>query len=185
MTCISTRTKSKSEALTFLSKFESQLQQKLNRKLNPILLQKFNLEFLSYSETIHSWNHTLSLRTTLRAFQNFVGNISLSDLIKQRVIEFVEIRLKSVSNYAVKRDIANLSSAFSYGISKMYLSENLTKGVKKPRIIERVPLFFSDREFDLIIEHTKDNDLKDLFLFAINTGLRQSDIVSLGWAQIH
>ncbi len=184
-TCRSTGTRSKSEALKFLANFENELKERISKKVNPIQLQHFALEFLSYSETVHSWNHVLSLRSTLRTFQNSIGNIYLSDLTKEKLIEFVQSRSKTVSAYAVCRDIANLSSAFNYAISKKYLSENLVKGIKKPKIIEKLPLFFSEIEFEILLRVIDNEDLKDLVVFAVNTGLRQSDIVNLEWRQIN
>jgi len=184
-TCISTKTNLKSEALKFLVQFENELKERQRHKLYSISLSQFINDFLKYSETIHSWNHTLSLRTTLRQFNSHCGDILLYDLMKENVVEFVEKRLKSVSNYAVKRDIANLSSAFSYAISKKYLSENLCKGIKKPRITEKLPLFFTEAEFETLIRNIDDDDLKELIIFAVHTGLRQSDLINLRWDQIN
>lgn len=183
-TCTSTGTKSKSEALKFLSSFESELKERLSKKVNPALLHFFTSEFLRYSESIHSWNHTLSLRTTLRQLHSFCGNISLVELTREKILSFVEKRLTTVSNYTVKRDIANMSSTFSYAISKKYLNENPCKGIKKPKIVERLPLFFSESEFQILLRVIEDTDLKDLITFAAHTGLRQSDLVNLEWNQI-
>lgn len=143
------------------------------------------MDFLKYSETVHSWNHTLSLRTTLKQFYLFCGEKLLSLLNKADIVNFVEKRLKNVSSYAVKRDIANLSSAFSYAVSKAYMSENFCKGIKKPRITEKLPLFFTEVEFDRLINCIDDHDLKELVIFAVNTGLRQSDLINLQWDQIN
>jgi integrase len=183
-TCISTGTRSKSEALKFLSNFENELKERLSKKVNPALLQFFTSEFLRYSESIHSWNHTLSLRTTLRQLYSSYGNISLVELTREKILLFVEKRLTTVSNYTVKRDIANMSSAFSYAISKKYLNENPCKGIKKPKIVERLPLFFSEAEFQILLRVIEDVDLRELITFAVHTGLRQSDLVNLEWHQI-
>ena len=149
------------------------------------MLKDFFFEFLKYSESIHSWRHTLALRSTFNQFEKFVRSLDLSDLTKERVIEFNEMRLSSVSNYAVKRDLANLSSAFNYAIGKKYLNDNPCKGIKKPRIAERLPLFFTDTELQTLLRVTEDKDLRDLINFAVNTGLQQSDLINLEWSQIN
>lgn len=115
----------------------------------------------------------------------YCGNISLSDLTKEKLTSFVEERLRSVSNYTVKRDIANLSSSFTYAVSKKYLNHNLCEGIKKPKIIERLPMFFNEAEFQTLLRVIEDLDLKDLITFAVNTGLRQSDLINLEWHQIN
>lgn len=184
-TCTSTGTKSKSEALKFLSKFEVELKERIAKKLYPIALIKFFSEFLRYSESVHSWNHTLSLRITFKSFMKYCGNIFLSDLTNEKLVSFFEERLKNVSNYTVRRDIANLSSSFTYAVSKKYLNQNLCIGIKKPKIIERLPLFFSEAEFQILLRVIENNDLRNLITFAVNTGLRQSDLVNLEWSQIN
>jgi len=183
-TCISTKSSNKSEALKFLSKFEAQLKVRLESKLNPISLKQFIFEFLKYSESIHSINHTKSLKTTFNCFFNYTGNLLLSEIKKEIIVSFIEKRLREVTSYTVKRDIADLSSAFSYAISKKFLSENLCKGIRKPKIIEKLPLYFSEVEFETLLRAIDDNDLKDLVIFAVNTGLRQSDLINLEWKQI-
>jgi len=183
--CISTKTRIKTEALKFLSQFTYELKERANKKLNSVNLKQFFFEFLKYSESIHSLNHTKSLRTTFNSFNAYLGNILLADLKKEKITAFIEMRLQRVSSYTVRRDIADLSSAFSYAITKKYLNENLCKGIKKPKIIERLPLFFNDVEFETLLRAIDDTDLKELVTFAVNTGLRQSDLINLEWHQIN
>ena len=181
----STGCKLKSQATKYLSNFGKQVDDNRRSKTIPILLKDFFFEFLKYSEFIHSWRHTLALRSTFNQFEKFVRSLDLSDLTKERVIEFNEMRLSSVSNYAVKRDLANLSSAFNYAIGKKYLNDNPCKGIKKPRIAERLPLFFTEIELQILLRVIEEKDLRDLINFAINTGLRQSDLINLEWSQIN
>ncbi len=181
----STGCKLKSQATKYLSNFGKQLDDNRLSKTIPILLKDFFFEFLKYSESIHSWRHTLSIKSTFNQFEKFVVNLDLSDLTKEKVIQFTEMRLSSVSNYAVKRDLANLSGAFNYAIGKKYLNDNPCKGIKKPRIAERLPLFFTDTELQVLLRITEDKDLRDLINFAVNTGLRQSDLINLEWSQIN
>lgn len=184
-TSISTKAKLKSEALKFLSSFEAELKERLARKLNPISLNKFFFEFLKYSESVHSWNHTKSLKTTFDLFTTFIGSIELYDLKREDVLSFIEARLKTVSAYTVRRDIADLSSAFTYALAKKYVKENLCSGIKKPKLVEKLPLFFTEAEFYTLLRVVDDDDLKDLILFAVNTGLRQNDLINLEWTQIN
>lgn len=181
----STGTKYKSEALKYLSNFESKLKEKQRLEFNLITLSKFRFEFLVYSESIHSWNHTKSIRTTFNELIKEIGNILLSELSKSTLQGYIEIRLRKVSPYAVKRDIANLSSAFNWGISKNYLNENPCYGIKKPKIPQKMPLFFTENEFQTLLSSIKDKDLHNLVEFASLTGLRQSDLINLTWEQVN
>lgn len=183
-TCISTRTTKKSEALKFLSNFEKELKERESKKTIPITLTQFKNQYLRYSATVHSINHTKSIRTSFNELIKGIGDIYLSELNKNRLQSYLEERLRKVSPYAVRRDIINFSSSFNWGINKNYLSENYCKGIKKPKLPERLPHFFSEDEFQKLIEIVDDTDLKDLIEFAVLTGLRQSDLISLRWSQI-
>ena len=182
---ISTHTKHKSEAYKFLSNFEQEFKLRLQNKLSPIDLKKFTFEFLKYSETIHSSNHSKSIKTTFNEFIKFTGNISVSDINKKLIINFIELRLRKVSNYTVRRDLADLSSVFNWGVSKNYLLENHCKGIKKPKLTEKLPLFFTEPEFYSLLKSITDNDLKDIIHFAVLTGIRQNDLITLRWNQIN
>ncbi|WKZ68103.1 MAG: site-specific integrase [Melioribacteraceae bacterium] len=184
-TCISTKTKFKSEATKFLSKFEKELKQRSIEKNIPISLNELSEQFLEYSSTIHSPNHTKSIRTTFNELEKVVENPPLSMLRNAKVQNYFEDRLKKVSAYAVRRDIANLSSAFNWAIRKNYIDENPVKGIKKPKLPERLPYFFTEEQFEKLISVVDDSDLRDLFNFALLTGLRQSDLISLQWSQIN
>ena len=70
-------------------------------------------------------------------------------------------------------------------INKKYLNDNPCKGIKKPRIAERLPLFFTEIELQILLRAIEDKDLRDLINFAVNTGLRQRDLINLEWSQIN
>ena len=55
----------------------------------------------------------------------------------------------------------------------------------RSREFERLPLFFTDTELQILLRVTEDKDLRDLINFAVNTGLRQSDLINLEWNQIN
>jgi len=115
----------------------------------------------------------------------YFDDTPLSELTKDRLQGYFEYRLRNVSAYAVKRDIANLSSAFNWGTTKRYLHENICRGIKKPKIPQRLPLYFSEEEFHHLLRFVENVDLKDIITFAVYTGLRQGDLINLEWRQIN
>ena len=100
-------------------------------------------------------------------------------------MNFVEHRLRNVSNYTVRRDLADLSSAFNWGVYKNYLLENPCRGIKKPKLTEKLPLFFTEAEFITLLNSITNKDLKDLIHIAGLTGIRQNDLITLQWNQIN
>ena len=185
LTCISTKERIKSEALKFLSNFQREVKARKESKAFPIPMRQFFNEFLKYSESVHSPKHTESLKATFSKFIHHTGNPLLSELKKENFIQYKETRLKEVSEYTVKRDIANLSSLFNWGISKGYLRQNLVQGIKKPKLPEKQPLFFDEISFEILLQNINSKDLSDLVLFAVNSGLRQGELIRLEWSQIN
>lgn len=123
-TRLSTKTKYKSEALKVLSKFQQEYSAELLKKTISITLTEFRVKFLAYSESIHSEKHNQSIKSTFNNFINFNSNISLDQVTIDDFINYVEFRLSKVSAYSVRRDIANLSSAFNWAITKGYMNSN-------------------------------------------------------------
>jgi integrase len=184
-TCISTKTKIKSEALKFLSNFKEEINSRQSSKVIPIDLKSFLFEYLKHSEVIHSLNTTKSIRSTTNALSAYFGNIQLYDLTKQKISEYISHRIKQASVYVGKRETAYLSGIFNYAISKHYLNENLAKGNHKIKLPEKQPLFFSEIDFEILLRLIDNPDIKDLVNFAVNTGLRQMELLTLSWNQIN
>ena len=185
LTCISTKTKSKKEAISFLLDFKTELKRRNDSKTIPIKLKDFFFEFLKYSESVHSSKHTETLKATFNVIMRYFGDVYLNELTIANLQKYAEDRLRNVSVHSVKRDKANLSSAFSYAITRNYLTVNIAKMIRHPKLPEKQPTFFSDLEFDLLLNKVKENDLKDLIVFAVQTGLRQMELLTLQWNQIN
>jgi len=185
ITCKSTKCKLKSDAMKFFSEFGKDLQTQNEVKTFQISMNDFFFEYLKYSESIHSLNHTKSLKITFKSLINFLSIKDILELNHQQIQSFTDYRLKNVSNLTVRRDLANLSSAFNWGISKNFLLLNHCKNIKKPKIVEKIPAFFSEQDLERLLAAVRDNDLKDLIRFVVNTGLRQSEVINLKWNQIN
>ncbi len=103
---------------------------------------------------------------------------------KAKLSDYSQERLKHVSSYVVKREFAYLSVVCNYALGKKYLNENPVKGIKKIKLPEKLPLFFSETDFQILLNATNSKDLRDLFVFGINTGLREMELITLRWSQI-
>lgn len=181
---ITTRSKTKAGAMIFVANFRTILDERLMNKIRPIFLNKLIFEFLKYSESIHSTNHTKSLKSTFKGVVNYFGNINTSEITKGSLLDFIQCRARIVSAFAVTRDINSLSALFNWAVDHNYLKENICQGIKRPRLPEKMPKYFSRNEFQKLLESTYNEDLRDLFYFAVNTGLRQMELLRLSWTQI-
>ena len=182
---LSARTKIKGEALKFLSNFKDELKTRQSLKTIPINLKFFLFEYLKHSEVIHSENTTKSIKSTVNALIKYFGNIEVTSLNKEKISNYITYRIKQNSVYVGKRETAYLSAICKFGISKHYLTENLIKGIHKIRVPEKQPLFFSEIDFEILLQVIDKPDIKDLVIFAVNTGLRQMELLTLKWNQIN
>ncbi len=182
---ISTHSKLKSEAYQFLTEFKEKIKQKQRLVLTPITFNQFVFNYLKYSEHINSWNTILSQKSTFNAAKEFFGNIQLTDLTSNKVTEYLHFRLRNGSVYVARRDMAYLSGSFRYAIAQNYLSSNPCKGIFRFKVPEKQPVFFSKEDLGKLLEVIDNEDIKDITLFAVNTGLRQMELISLEWSQIN
>ena len=150
----------------------------------PITFKKMSFEFLIYSCSVHSYNHTISMKGTFKRMLIYFGDIKVEHLNKQKLMDYFQYRSRTVTPYTVKREIECFSSLCNWAIDRSYMLENLCKGIKRPRLPEKLPVFFTKWEFDKLISHTSDEDLRDIYIVAVNTGLRQMEIITLEWNQV-
>lgn len=184
-TCISTKTKYKSEAVKFLSEFSEKLKQAEKRKYTEITLQDFRFEYLKYSESYHTWRTTINLKTTFNSLLKYFGNVSLSNLTKKLIEDYISYKLRTVSIYCARKDLINIKASLNWAVQNNYILENPSKPLKRIKPPERLPLFFSKNEFDKLLNVIDIDDIKDLTVFAVNTGLRQSELINLSYKQVN
>ena len=181
---VSTKAKFKSEALNFLSQLKHKIQQQQAQKHIPISLEGFIRYFLKYSESVHKINTTKTFKASFNSLLSYFGNVSLDALTKQNMMEYFQKRIKISSIYRARIDLINFSSAFNKAVADKYLTTNPCTGIKRFKIPEKLPLYFSQTELSKLIDNIDNNDIRDVTMFAVNTGLREMEIISLTWNQI-
>ncbi len=184
-TRISTKTKLKVEALKFLSQFERELEERKNQRLQPISLSDFSNHFRNYSKTIHTPKTQKGYQLTLDIVLEYFGTISLNEINQQKMSNYFEQRINTSSIYQARKDLICLNSMLNKAVAEGYLLKNPCMGIKRFRLPQKQPVFFSELEFELLLSKVKENDLKDIFVFASQTGLRQMELLTLQWNQIN
>ena len=184
-TCISTKTKKKSEAWIFLSNFRNELKERKLNKTIPTNLKDFVFEFLKYSESVHTPKTTTTFKTTFNFFLSYFGDIPLIDLTHKSINEYLQYRINSSSLYSARKDLINISSSLTKAVNDNYLLENPCKKIKRIKTPEKQPLFFSETDFEILLRNIDNKMMKALSILAVNTGLRQGELLSLEWNQIN
>lgn len=101
------------------------------------------------------------------------------------MIKYFEERIKSSSIFQARKDLICFHSCFNYAAKQNLLSENPCHGIKRFKIPEKQPLFFSEIDFEILTKAIDNRDILDLVNFAVNTGLRQMELLTLTWNQIN
>ena len=180
---ISTRTKYKTEALSVLNELTPELLS--NRKTSDKTLKEFRWEFLKASESYHSWKTTLDYRSTFNELERHFGNILLSDITRNGVEEFIQKKIKAHSLHTGRRHLINIKALLSKAVALDYIQNNPSASIKRIKIPEKLPSFFTKKEFHNLINNIDDIDYKDVIEFAVNTGLRQMEILTLTRQQLN
>jgi len=180
----STNTKSKTEAQRYLKKFEVQFIDEKFSEITPIKLKDFIWKFLIYSESVHTWKTTKAFRNSFNFFLEHIGDVSIDSITVRIAEEYLQYRIRSKSIYAARKDHINLSSAFSKAVREGYLLVNPFKNIKRLKIPERLPVYFSNADLERLLKTMNSPDVADITLFTVNTGLRQAEVTSLRWEQI-
>ncbi len=176
---VSTRTKIKSEARSFLISFQSTFSERKKEKLEPLTLKQFRWKFLKHSESYHSWKTTLDYKSTFNEMEEYFGNILLTEFTQRSIEEFIQMKIRKRSLHTGRRHLINIKAMFSKAVAYGFLESNPAKNIKRIKPPERLPLFFTKEEFDSLLKVIDNQDWKDLVEFAVNTGLRQMEILNL------
>jgi len=183
-TCISTKSKSKRDAHKFLAGLKDEIKKREEEKFHRIDIQSFSQKFLSYSALRHSYKTGKDYQNTFNQLKKYLGNVLLNEMSELKISEFLRDR-RRISVYAAGKDLRYLKCAFNWAIKQNYLLENPCKFIPPFQIPEQQPLFLTQDEFSNLINIIDNSTLKDIVIFAVNTGLRRNEILNLEWEQIN
>ena len=182
---VSTKKKTKNDALKVLSNVEKSLEEKQKSKVTTISLTKFRFEFLKHSEIIHTEKTNKVYKTTFKFFINYFGDIAIQSLTQNDIRNYLTNRFNTASVYMARKDLINLKACFNYAITQNYLLINPCKGIKQFRIPEKQPVFFSKEDFSTLTTSIDDTKFRCFVEIAANTGLRLNELLNLTWEQIN
>lgn len=184
-TKVSAKTKIKSEALKFMVSLQRQLEENEKKSnLIEIKLKRFIFEYLKTAETALTDKTMECYKCTLKSFLNFTGDVDLLEINVQKVQRYLHNKVVKSSVYQARKDRICLSSAFNWAVKNSYLESNPCEDIPQFRIPEKQPFYYSYTDYDNLLNVIDNQDIKDIVVFAVNTGLRQMELLKLQWAQI-
>lgn len=177
----STKKKTKSEAIKYISEFQKKL--KVKKDVKNILLSDFINEYFSFSHRTHSANYSRSIKLSFKMLEEFVGDMPLKK-ITEKIIESFLLTTHDRAKYSAGLYHRTLKASFNKAIQWGYLEVNPFAKIKLPKNVKRIPEFIGEKELNKIIGLTDNLILREIFTTAFYTGLRQSELINLKWNSI-
>lgn len=180
-TKISTKERTKVNALRFLYKFGNKQRPKHAKKL----LVEFKLEILHYAQ-IHYSKSTLDLfKRSLNNLYAITGNIMVNYIQNLHIEKYKAVRLlKGASRTTVNMELRALRSMFNSGTTLKLIDNNPCIGVKHLSVVEKEILAFTEKEIEDILTRISQQPLRSIIQTAMYTGGRINELLNLQWRDI-
>lgn len=115
----------------------------------------------------------------------FIGK-NLNSINKSTLMEFIRIRRRNgASDSTIKKDFNCISSIFSYAILNDMCDSKPSIDIVKRTLKNSKPInrYLTEEEYDKLLLSSCDH-LKPIVIFAVETGLRKEEFLSLRWKDV-
>ena len=146
------------------------------------LMDKYLQEHSSINKVAKSYVRDRGMAKRLR---DFFGDILLSQISAKMISEYkIKRRGDGVSPRTINYELGLMSHAFSLAMKEWeWVTDNPVVRVRKERVNNKLERWLTlDEERKLLVASPL--WLREIILFAIQTGLRQGEILRLKWSQI-
>ena len=140
-----------------------------------------SLEFISANMSKHYLDSNI---LSFRHLKKFFGEEKNIEQLTVKDIEDFKIHLRRTCPKGYIVYLRNLKASFNRAEDWDYISQNPFNKVKIPQQQRNKPLFLSRSELQIIIDHCEKYFLKEIIIFAFNSGCRIGEIVSIKWSNI-
>ena len=146
------------------------------------MMDKFMKE---YAPTV-SLNTQEGYKYYLKNLSRFFGNPGLMSITPKIVAKYKLYRRdKGASPSTVNRELYMLSKAFNLAVKEWeWLKDNPVSRVQKERETNEVDRWLTEDEERRLLGNSPDW-LRKIIVFALNTGLRQDELLSLEWNRVN
>ena len=124
-----------------------------------------------------------------RTMREFMGSLSLLQVTPEKVAEYRDKRLESVSANTVRIELALLSNLFNTAEREWSFHglDNPVRHIHKPKIPEGRCPSLSEEQINRLLEECKKSTSRLLYpfaLLALHTGCRSTELRKLRWPQV-
>lgn len=157
---------------------------KKNLLSNGTNIYKFNQEYEKYIKITFSSKYLCSVNISFKHLIQFFGEKKNLDEITVKEIEEFKYYLMNRAPKGFVVYMRTLKAAFNIAIEWRYILTNPFVKVKFKKGQKKKPIFITRDELEEILNQTELKKMKNIFIFAFNTGCRLGEITSLRWQNI-
>ena len=135
--------------------------------------------------TVHKKNQR-SEKLYAETWKNVFGLRSLASLVSSDIAKYRDERLKVVSPNTVRLELALLSHLFTIAIKEWGMTGlvNPVQQIRKPKLPKGRDRRLKSGELERILEASGSSFLGSIVRFALETGMRRSEIAGMIWNQV-
>ncbi len=128
-------------------------------------------------------SYARSVNLSLRYLQEFFPGESIRKIDAMAAQSFIDY-LAEEKGRGYVRYLANLNAAFNRAVKWKLITENPFQYVEYKKMQAENPVYLDENELDRILETTKNQTHRDIFLCAFHTGGRLAEVTCLKWKNI-
>lgn len=171
-----------------LERFQKILSSVINKRKNKltdsITLYKFSNEYKKYISSTFSKKYLISV---IQSFKHLLKHFGEDKKLEEISIRDVELFKSNLIKSAPKGSaiyLRTLKAAFNKALEWEYISFNAFSKIVIKKNQQIKPAFINRKELQKIIDRTDDDRMKDIFIFAFNTGCRLNEVVNIKWSNV-
>lgn len=140
---------------------------------------------LQYMLTHFRSSTSLIYIRTFKIYKNLFSDRALSKVIPDDLEIYKDRRIKEVTKTTVNIEVRILKATFNYACKLEILNKNPFRNVKSFDIEEKKFVYIPDHHMKLILDHTDNPIVKEVFLHALRTAMRRGEILNLRYRDIN
>lgn len=167
-------------------KYLLESQDKLTSTSEPVSLESAFEQFLRQRKVTHKPSTQKGYKVTYRHLKRWKSNLlkcSLDELDNREIRDYLIWREDNSSVYRARVDYINLSAFFRFAKEYGFIDESPMRGIKKRSIPQKLPRWYTNEQLRKI-EGLAYPELRDIIIFAHQTGMRSGELIKLQWHQI-
>lgn len=149
-----------------------------------ITVVEFRKDYLQYLDNTFSQKYKTSVVTTFNHLEKYFGESFPIKNISIREIEIFKTSLIKKSPKGILVYLRNLKAAFNRAVEWEMIDSNPFLNIKIKKHQQERPSVLDEGDLNKIMKCVPNQTIRDLILFARNTGTRLNEAVSASWKNI-